>query len=93
MLRNTSSAKSRSGAAASGRRAVKKVADRPVSVRLPDQSVQQLTALAIVDGGNVADQIREAIAGYLSEGKSDPKLIEAVEDARRRRVELLDTLV
>lgn len=67
--------------------------DKPVTVRLPQSQVRELMALAVMDGGNLAEQIRRAVSSYIDGRLSAPDLDERVAAARERHANALDALM
>lgn len=53
----------------------------PVTLRLDAAVVEQLTALAVLDGTTVADQLREAVQNYVQARRQDPGLARSVKRA------------
>jgi hypothetical protein len=68
------------------------VTDKPVTVRLPKATIDKLMGLAILDGGNLAAQIRAAVDAYVDARLNDPALETKVADARKRQTDVLASL-
>ncbi|MFI9505526.1 ribbon-helix-helix protein, CopG family [Nocardia sp. NPDC052566] len=66
--------------------------DKPVTVRLPQDMIQRLEALMIVDGTNLAEQIRRAMNLYVEQRLADPELQAQVAAAHARTTDVLATL-
>lgn len=66
--------------------------DKPVTVRLPEGQIEDLMALSVVDDGNLAGQLRNAVAFYIKQRLGDEKLPEKIAEAERRRTNVLASL-
>lgn len=67
--------------------------DKPVSVRLPGSQLRELMGLALVDGTNLAEQIRRAVTAYVEVRTKDASFQEQIRDARARQNSALDALL
>jgi hypothetical protein len=68
------------------------MSDKPVTVRLSKSAVDKLMGLVILDGGNLAGQIRTAVDEYSDRRLKDPSLGAMVRDARKRQSDVLAAL-
>lgn len=58
--------------------------DRPVTLRVDSQTLDMLTAFALIDRVTMADVLRAGIGYYLALRKADPELSSDLDTARRR---------
>lgn len=65
----------------------------PVTVRLPEQDISDLKGLAIVDGDNLATQLRKACDIYVERRLSSPTIPAEIGVAKARVNALLDSLL
>ena len=66
--------------------------DKPVTVRLPQETIARLEALAVIDSTNLADQIRKATNAYVEQRTNDPDLQAKIDAARARTTDVLAAL-
>jgi hypothetical protein len=66
--------------------------DKPVTVRLPQSQLRELMGLSVLDGGNLAEQLRRAVSEYVVRRIEDPDLAQKVEEARNRHTSVLEVL-
>lgn len=55
--------------------------DRPISVRLDDARLNNVTGLAEIDGTNTAEQIRLAVTAYIHSRRNSPDLESQIDTA------------
>ncbi len=68
------------------------MADKPVTVRLPEATIRHLQALMLVDNGNLADQIRNAADVYVKHRLREPGIEEKILEAQARQTDVLSEL-
>jgi hypothetical protein len=59
---------------------------------MPVSDFESLQALAIIDRGTLADEIRRAVQKYIDKRKNDPNSLAEFESAKERCIVLLDAL-
>ncbi|PPJ01208.1 hypothetical protein C5E51_34395 [Nocardia nova] len=69
------------------------MSDKPVTVRLSQDTIARLEALTLIDGNNLADQIRTAVNQYVEHRLADPDLKSKIEAARTRTSDVLAALI
>ena len=69
------------------------VTDRVVSVRMKDEHLEDLHALAWVKETTIGKVIRNATEAYVDQHRSDPSFVRKVADARDRQERLLEGLM
>lgn len=67
--------------------------DKPVTVRIPHSQLRELMGLTVLDGGNLADQIRTAITRYVDDRLAAPDLNKSIADAQERQSHALEALL
>lgn len=66
--------------------------EKTVSVRMPEELIERLQALAYVEGESVGAEIRIAVEERISSLREEPAFMERLEAARRRQAEALTRL-
>lgn len=66
--------------------------DKPITVRIPEQLLDHLTGLTIVDGRSLADVVRGGLEQYVAQRRSAPTFQEEVDRAARRQQDQLAAL-
>ncbi len=67
--------------------------DRPVTVRLPEDHVNSMMGLCVIDNKTLADELRQAVAEYIFNRRSSSTFDAEVAEAKARQDRALDALV